>query len=253
MPLLQGHRVPTIVQWSTHIPPNSVNQQLLSSLDWFATLAHLGGYTPPASARPSDSLNLASALLHPEDASASPREFFHYYSTMEVDELSGGLTRPRLMAVRNQRYKMHRFTAPCPVGRPKTGRADWTYPDANLCLAPAANWTGKELLFDLNIDPGENVPRTPCDWDGDWPAPPSWHSGCMPKALYKATIAELSIEYKKELARVPNVTSRTHEGQGNERFPCCSPGCSPLPHCCQCKDGQAPGGSPQRLSVWASL
>lgn len=38
-----GHRVPTIIRWPSVIPGNTVNQELLSSLDWFPTLSKLFG------------------------------------------------------------------------------------------------------------------------------------------------------------------------------------------------------------------
>ena len=126
-----------------------------------------------------DSVDVTAALRDPLSQDAGPRTHFHYYSSGAVDH--DGM--PLLMAVRNQRFKLHLYTQGS--HRPKTGRADWEYPDAALCAAALQNWTDAPLLFDLHVDPGENVPRTPCaGWDGTWPAPAGWHSGCMVAGEY---------------------------------------------------------------------
>ena len=88
----------------------------------------------------------------------------------------------------------------------------------------------------------ERVPRTPCpDWDGKWPIrgngkqPPSnWHSGCMTTEDYNAVVAELSGLYREHVRQFPVVVSQIWRGSQPDRFPCCSPGCSPLPECCHC-------------------
>ena len=250
--------MPTIIRWAGAVPAGSVNQQLLSSLDWFATLSALAGYTPDPRV-PSDSLDVLDSLLDP--AAPSPRTLFHYYSTAVTEEdvtatkgatppaAENGLALPRLMAVRDARFKLHMWTRGS--HRPPTGRADWTYPDAGVCADGLRNWTAAPLLFDLLIDPGENVPRTPCEWDGTWPAPKGWHSGCMPRAEYADAVARLTAEYEAQLTRLPPVVPRPALGTASERFPCCSPGCSPLPHCCACAPG-AEAGVAQPLELWAS-
>jgi arylsulfatase A len=91
------------------------------------------------------------------------------------------------------------------------------------------------LLFDLLKDPGENVPRTPLEnWDGGWPAPQGWHSGSMPAAEYAQVVTRLMAEFEREKAAMPFVESRVQIGTAPTRFPCCNPGCTPLPHCCTC-------------------
>ena len=95
------------------------------------------------------------------------------------------------------------------------------------------------LLFDLLKDPGENVPRTPlANWDGSWPAPQGWHSGHMPAEEYASVVARLMTEFKRERAAMGFVESRVGLGNRADRFPCCSPGCTPLPHCCTCDKQQ---------------
>ena len=39
-----GVRVPTMVRWPGVVAAGSVNQELLSSLDWYPTIAHLAGF-----------------------------------------------------------------------------------------------------------------------------------------------------------------------------------------------------------------
>lgn len=106
---------------------------------------------------------------------------------------------------------------------------------------PLTNWSAAPVLFDLHQDCGETIPRTPCPWDGKWPAhfsgvgSSSWHSGCMPAAEYKTVVAELVALYHEHVASFPRVESQVQKGLSPERFPCCNAGCSPLPACCHCK------------------
>jgi hypothetical protein len=84
---------------------------------------------------------------------------------------------PLVMAVRQGKYKLHMWTVG--GGRPPTGRDDWPpktvqglkfgYPDW-MDGQPLTNWSAAPVLFDLHQDCGESIPRTPCPWDGKWPA-----------------------------------------------------------------------------------
>ena len=109
------------------------------------------------------------------------------------------------------------------------------YRDAELCTGELKKWD-PPLLFDLFKDPGENVPRTPLEgWNGSWPEPvDGWHSGSMPADLYNATVARLMAAFEQERQSMPLTQSQVNRGERPDRFPCCSPGCTPLPHCCTC-------------------
>ncbi|MGE0143924.1 MAG: arylsulfatase [Planctomycetota bacterium] len=65
-----GHRVPMILRWPGHTPPNSTSGALVSSVDLFATLAELCGVALPKSAA-EDSVSFAACAIDP---SAAARE-----------------------------------------------------------------------------------------------------------------------------------------------------------------------------------
>ena len=247
--------MPTIIRWTGHVEPNSVNTKLLSSLDWFPTFSFLAGFKLSSSVV-YDGVDISAALF--SDA-PSPRRVFYYHSTDETlldqsNDTNGSVTpadksrpnMPLLMAVRKDQYKLHLYTRGAHALRPAVGRSDWRYPDW-ACEEPLRNHTRAPVLFDLHKDPGETVPRTPCPgWDGKWPisgkgngaVPGNWHSGCMTEADYTATVAELVELYDRRVASFPRVVSEIWKGARPDRFPCCNPGCSPMPDCCHC--GSAP-------------
>jgi len=85
-----GMRVPAIVRWPGKIPPGTVESELASTLDVFATLCSLAGIAVPA--RQLDSYDLAPLLL---GHAPSPRhEMFFYRGS-------------HLMAVRSGPWKAH--------------------------------------------------------------------------------------------------------------------------------------------------
>lgn len=57
-----GHRVPMIVRWPNHIPPDRLSHQLISTTDILATLASVVGYVLPDNAAV-DSFDMLPALL----------------------------------------------------------------------------------------------------------------------------------------------------------------------------------------------
>ena len=78
-------------------------------------------------------------------------------------------------------------------------------------------------------------------WDGKWPIsgngkhPPSnWHSGCMTTEDYQQVVSELTALYYEHVKSFPLVVSQIWRGSEPSRFPCCNPGCTPLPECCHC-------------------
>ena len=59
---MDGHRVPTIIRWTGHVEPNSVNTKLLSSLDWFPTFSFLAGFELSSSVV-YDGVDISAALF----------------------------------------------------------------------------------------------------------------------------------------------------------------------------------------------
>ena len=86
-----GQRVPCLLRWPGVIEPGRVDGGLLSSLDFFATLASLAG-GQAQSGRILDSLDAGGFLFH---GKPSPRESFAYYKGNE------------LQAVRRGDFKLH--------------------------------------------------------------------------------------------------------------------------------------------------
>ena len=201
----------------------------------------LGGVQDNATAR-HGAFQSARELLEqdvaPATRTASKRIYFPYYTSSSTTGPYGEW--PPLVAIRDRQFKLHLWTKGS--SRHPTGRADWQYPTASVCAAGVQNWTAQPLLFDLYKDPGENVPRTPLEgWDGTWPAPSGWHSGSMPADVYNQTVTRLLAAFEAERAGMPHVESVIQRGHSPDRFPCCSPACSPKPHCCTCDaDGPTP-------------
>ena len=296
-----GHRVPTIVRWPGVVAAATVNQELISSLDWYTSIGAMVGYKLRDDivydgVENSEAILFGGVLADPNDimattASATPgvsstRKYFPYYSSHlklgpgvgygppeSATAQLNGETWPPLMAVRDKQYKLHIWTYG--IKRPNVGRNDWAYRDSSVCADDLKNWDfgnfscigfgakaantsadpasaaagdgctfidrslhtiwREPLLFDLLKDPGENVPRTPlAGWDGTWPAPSGWHSGSMPEGEYTATVKRLRAEFERERTSMPFAVSQVNRGNKPERFPCCSPGCTPLPQCCTC-------------------
>jgi len=64
-----GLRVPAIIRWPGHVPADTVNEQVMISMDWLPTLLGVaGGHPDPA--YPPDGIDLADTLLH----AAPPKE-----------------------------------------------------------------------------------------------------------------------------------------------------------------------------------
>ncbi|KAM4034111.1 arylsulfatase G isoform 1-T2 [Anomaloglossus baeobatrachus] len=68
-----GHRVPAVVYWPGHIPPNRTSSALLSTLDIFPTLVALAQATLPANRR-FDGKDVSKMLVGGEDV---PRVMYH--------------------------------------------------------------------------------------------------------------------------------------------------------------------------------
>jgi arylsulfatase A-like enzyme len=115
-----GMRVPGIAWWPGRIPAGTVSTNLMCTLDLFPTASRLA-HAPLPDDRPIDGLDMTDSLLN---GAPSPRQSLFYYRGT------------RLFAVRDGRWKLHRFTQ-IGYGQPQ--------PEAHT----------PPLLFDLNTDPGE--------------------------------------------------------------------------------------------------
>jgi arylsulfatase A-like enzyme len=88
-----GLRVPCIMRWPGHIPAGATCSQLVSSMDFYPTLAAIGGAALPTD-RIIDGKDLLP-LIRSGGSSPTPREDFFYYM------------RNTLEAVRSDNWKLH--------------------------------------------------------------------------------------------------------------------------------------------------
>ncbi len=118
-----GMRVPMIAHWPARIPAGRTSHEMATTMDLFATLAHLTGAEIPQD-RTIDGKDIR-ALLFDEPGATTPHAAFFYYRD------------DRLQAVRSGRWKLH-------VYRPEWDRADYT-------------GSRSLLLYDLYHDVGETT------------------------------------------------------------------------------------------------
>ena len=123
-----GLRVPGIAMWPGTIAPRSVSEELVSTLDVFATLLEVAGVPLPTD-RVMDSHSLLP-LLQGTGASTRNASFFYRGCT--------------LAAVRYQQYKYHLSTT-----QPSTQPPAWSEPFGT-----------NPLLFQIEQDPSERFPLT---------------------------------------------------------------------------------------------
>ncbi|XP_071987874.1 arylsulfatase G [Engystomops pustulosus] len=128
-----GHRVPGVVHWPHHIPPNSTSSALLSLLDVFPTLVSLARGTLPA-ARRFDGMDVSEILRG--GSLVTQRIMYHPNSG------AGGRIGD-IEAVRLGHYKAFYTTGGALACDGSTGLPQHHYPP---------------LLFDLHADPEEGVP-----------------------------------------------------------------------------------------------
>lgn len=138
---------PTIVHWPGVVNPGTVNQELISSLDWFPTLTHIVEI-PLNPSVVYDGVENSEAIFHggvlgEKDPAQSNRKHFPYYSSM-IGNGPGGEW-PPLFAIRDKQFKLHFYTKG--ANRPATGRPDWTYRDAGKCAAHVAASCASALSF----------------------------------------------------------------------------------------------------------
>ncbi len=128
-----GQRVPAIARWKGTVPAGLINNQLLSTIDVFPTVAAIAGSTLPA--HKIDGINMLSTLKG--DMNAKPRTYFAYY-----------YRKNSLEAVRREHWKLvlpHRGRTYVGYTPGKDGFPGTAPEDHQESLA----------LFDLRRDPGE--------------------------------------------------------------------------------------------------
>ena len=123
-----GHRVPAIVRWTGTVPANQVNDQMMSTMDVFPTVARLAGGKVPDD-RVIDGKDAHAVLMGKMNAKG--HEVLYYYA--------GHL----LEAVRENNWKLH-------LPRKETNKVYW----AKQRLGGIQN-LDKPLLFDLSTDLAE--------------------------------------------------------------------------------------------------
>ena len=87
-----GQRVPCILKWPKNIPANSISDELISSIDFLATISSITGVEMPDD-RKIDSIDFSEIIYQPD--SESNREYFFYYKQNNLE------------AVRDSRWKLH--------------------------------------------------------------------------------------------------------------------------------------------------
>ncbi len=116
-----GTRVPMIARWPDRIKPNLSNDEIVSALDLFPTIANLTG-TPVDKNLVLDGVDQSGVLLH---GAHSRRDEVFYYANAD------------LYAVRKGSWKAHFITKENPYSREEAQKLN------------------TPLLYNLNVDPGE--------------------------------------------------------------------------------------------------
>jgi arylsulfatase A-like enzyme len=82
-----GMRVPCIVRWPGHVAAGRTSDELVASIDLFATLGAMGGAELPAD-RTIDGIDVSDVLL--DAAAGSPRDAFWYYRMNDLEAVRSG-------------------------------------------------------------------------------------------------------------------------------------------------------------------
>ncbi len=82
-----GLRIPAIVRWPGHIPPQAVSDQVMISMDWLPTLVDIAG-TAADPAYPTDGMDLTATLT--QAAPAKPRQLFWRYLNLSQQACRDG-------------------------------------------------------------------------------------------------------------------------------------------------------------------
>ncbi|MEM7097175.1 MAG: sulfatase-like hydrolase/transferase [Pseudomonadota bacterium] len=129
-----GIRVPLVMRWGDKLKPQSY-KSMVSQLDFMATFAQIAG----SPYRTEDSVSLIDYLIERDDP---PHEYLYWRSAPT-------------QVIRNNRWKLIRYA--------KTHLNESNLDEARRVTPPADGWPTSAplgyltLLYDLEIDPGENV------------------------------------------------------------------------------------------------
>jgi arylsulfatase A len=216
-----GVRVPAIVRWPGVVQPNTVVQELTSSLDWMPTFSALAGYSLDQG-KTYDGWDM-SALLFGSAAqcdratrecstagAAGARRDRYFYHTSE--DSSGSL-----VAVRLGPWKLHFVT--------KGSHCNNDFPDA-ACYAPSTDHRDVGgLLFNVERDMSEVLPLSNTSYEFKMWAPVLW---------------SMALEYTTKIfSPADQPPSQIDRGSSPDRFPCCNV-CTPMPNCCSCGNRTSP-------------
>ncbi|XP_077990518.1 uncharacterized protein LOC144444838 [Glandiceps talaboti] len=191
-----GQRVPAIAYWPGRIKSGKRTPELASTLDLLPTLAKLVGAPLPNVTL--DGMDMSPVLF--EEGKSQRDTFFYYYEKPEKEI--------GVYAVRYQQYKAHYYTQ----GAPMCGAQ---YPDKDC--RPSANLIRHDppLLYDLHLDPSEQ-----------------YNLSFLPQ--YKELLDTIWQIYIQHVETMDWAESEILRPVDKYVEPCCTPGCSPFPSCCQC-------------------
>ena len=215
-----GHRVPTIVRWPGTIPAGRVVAELTSSLDWFPTMLGLAGVSLPTD-RIIDGVDMLPVLT---GTGPTKRTTFLYFEWRTA----------QLVAVRKGPWKLHIQTRGSHCAPP--------FPDPNCYddeFRNASYYGSQPLLVNLNTDPGEaQLSTRVCD-----PGPDNVTGAIDPRCHSQEEVDAITNQLmdlynKSKSDKALWAPSQIRRGSSADRFPCCSPTCSPKPYCCKCENGQ---------------
>ena len=204
-----GVRVPAIVRWPGVVAPMTTVRALPSSLDWMPTFASLAGYKLELGVI-YDGWDMSDLLFTAagQRADLGRRDRYFYHSS------DGAKPGAELVAVRYGPWKLHFVT--------KGWGCQADYPDKACCSnqpegARIDVGASGGLLFNVERDMSEVLPIS--------------HSSAEFKR-WAPVLNSMAAEYSQTYS--PATVSQMGRGSSKDRFPCCSPGCTPLPDCCKC-------------------
>lgn len=199
-------RVPAIARWPGVVKPMTTVRALTSSLDWMPTFAALAGYRLDTSKGVIyDGWDMSALLFTTAGqlADTGRRDRYFYHTS------AGGSA--ELVAVRLGPYKLHLIT--------EGWACEPDYPDKTCCSNQPEGKRASPpggILFNVERDLSEVLPLSAASHEYKKWAP---------------VLFSMAAEYLKTYSVT---TSQMKRGSSNDRFPCCSPGCTPLPECCTC-------------------
>eukprot|EP01051_Picozoa_sp_SAG22_P003618 SAG22_NODE_178_length_16142_cov_13.187995_19_plen_263_part_00 len=202
-----GVRVPAIVRWPGVVAPGGTVRALTSSLDWMPTFASLAGYKLDVITY--DGWDMSQLLFTQagQRADLGRRDRYFYHTSA-----SSGANSAALVAVRLGPWKLWWETA--------GWACEDDYPDEACCSnKPAGHSIDQRaaggVLYNVERDTSEVLPIPHGSAEYKKWAPVLWSMAADYLANDFSTQAS-------EMAK----------GSSKDRFPCGSPGCTPLPDCC---------------------